>query len=332
MMPDITQLPLLANIFDVSADVLLGIDIKNKQKDIEKIIDNAKDYSGKGYFSKSEAILRAGLSRYPSSERLMAALIFAIGRYPYSFEGGTYDDDTYSQIQAEIICICEKLLAESTDDTIRSDAIYKLCTTYPKVGRREDAIKLAESNPGRYLASQDVLLSIYTGDKRFSHGQQYIKSLFLDALWIMRNNNGKLDNGSYPYTREEMIEVNKKVIAIIELIIEDGNYCFFAQRLAWTFLEIAAAYADMSERDNAILYLNKAKDMAIYSDINNAPDKKYTCLLFRGSETGETYHNITSNDSMNQLEEMKGKAYDFIRGDTEFIAIENDLKKYAGKH
>lgn len=78
VMPDITQLPLLANIFDVSADVLLGIDIKNKQKDIEKIIDNAKDYSGKGYFSKSEAILRAGLSRYPSSERLMAALIFAI--------------------------------------------------------------------------------------------------------------------------------------------------------------------------------------------------------------------------------------------------------------
>lgn len=152
VMPDITQLPLLANIFDVSADVLLGIDIKNKQKDIEKIIDNAKDYSGKGYFSKSEAILRAGLSRYPSSERLMAALIFSIGRYPYSFEGGIYDEDTYSQIQAEIICICEKLLAESTDDTIRSDAIYKLCTTYPKVGRREDAIKLAESNPGRYLA------------------------------------------------------------------------------------------------------------------------------------------------------------------------------------
>jgi hypothetical protein len=52
-------------------------------------------------------------------------------------------------------------------------------------------------------------------------------------------------------------------------------------------------------------------------------------LLFRGLKFGGIYHNITENDSMHQLKEMKDSAFDPIRQNKEFIEIEEKLKKYA---
>jgi transcriptional regulator with XRE-family HTH domain len=42
--PDISQLPALANIFEVSADVLLEIDVTQKEKRIEEIIKEANKH------------------------------------------------------------------------------------------------------------------------------------------------------------------------------------------------------------------------------------------------------------------------------------------------
>jgi transcriptional regulator with XRE-family HTH domain len=39
VMPDVTQIPVLANIFDVSADLILGINIERKNEKIIEILD-----------------------------------------------------------------------------------------------------------------------------------------------------------------------------------------------------------------------------------------------------------------------------------------------------
>jgi transcriptional regulator with XRE-family HTH domain len=46
--PDISQLPALANIFEVSADQLLGIDVDNKEKRIQSLFNEADDISCHG--------------------------------------------------------------------------------------------------------------------------------------------------------------------------------------------------------------------------------------------------------------------------------------------
>ncbi len=40
-MPDISLLPMIANIFDVTTDSLLGVDISNKEAHIKSIIEEA---------------------------------------------------------------------------------------------------------------------------------------------------------------------------------------------------------------------------------------------------------------------------------------------------
>ena len=41
--PDISQLPALCHIFDVSSDVLLGIDIEKNNEEIKKYLSNAAE-------------------------------------------------------------------------------------------------------------------------------------------------------------------------------------------------------------------------------------------------------------------------------------------------
>lgn len=72
--PDISQLPALANIFEVSADVLLGIDVTQKEKRIEEIVKEADKHYEVGHLEEVIRILRTGLQEFPNSYVLMGAL------------------------------------------------------------------------------------------------------------------------------------------------------------------------------------------------------------------------------------------------------------------
>ena len=74
-LPDITLVPMLANIFDVTTDMLLGVDIDAKEKRIGEISVNAYEYFKKGYKEKALEIFRNGLKEYPNSYSLMLGII-----------------------------------------------------------------------------------------------------------------------------------------------------------------------------------------------------------------------------------------------------------------
>ena len=63
--PDISQLPMLANIFKVSADIILGIDVDRVEEKINEICDKAYNYSVDGYKEKAIDALRSGLAEFP---------------------------------------------------------------------------------------------------------------------------------------------------------------------------------------------------------------------------------------------------------------------------
>jgi len=332
-LPDITLIPMIANIFDVSADVLLGIDITAKEKRIQEILDNAMEYQSKGYKDKSAEILRAGLKEYPNSYKIMARLMSsAWGFSNYNdknYETQEEKENERNELRKEVIYLGEKILAECNENDPRQTAIQLLCYTYPGIGEAEKAEKLVLTLSG--LNPSDLLASIYSGDKKFRQKQECIQGDLTGLLSNIQSNNAPLDDGSRPYTTEERIIIHKKVIAILEIIFEDENYGYYQQWIAWRYNEIATFYAEIKDYENALKHLKIASDHAIKSDIEFSPDKEYTCLLFRGKKVGEVFHNVTGNDSMEQLNVMKYKIFDPIRETAEFIEIEEKLKKYAKK-
>lgn len=75
-MPDISLLPTLCNFFNISADVLLGIDLEKKKERIESIREEAGKYSSRGYYKKSRELLEAGLREYPDNYAIMNDLMY----------------------------------------------------------------------------------------------------------------------------------------------------------------------------------------------------------------------------------------------------------------
>ena len=75
-MPDISLIAPLCNLFHVTADSLLEIDISRQQEEIWKICSEASKYSDRGYLSEARQILEDGLRRYPDSLDLAESLMF----------------------------------------------------------------------------------------------------------------------------------------------------------------------------------------------------------------------------------------------------------------
>ena len=338
--PDISLLAPLANIFDVSADVLLGIDVINKEKQIQDIVANAGRYCLVDC-EKAVSMLREGLKQYPNSfeimERLMTNLHF--DKIKKANDSALTKDEA-STITNEIIKLGEKILAECTDDTHRLRALNMLCFVYssPDVGMTERAIELAENLPQVKIESkrENLLAYLYEGEKKFQQLRENMQKYFgelISSANTLREKYFDEKEKSEAYdarTIEESIAVNKKIIALIEIMLEDENYGFFGIVMGGCCLALAINYAKLNDCDKAIEYLGRSADNAIKLGAEHNDFGDSTSLLLKGTHS---IYNVYPNENFpkKQLDNMKHTAFDPIRKNAEFIEIEERLKNHAGK-
>jgi len=325
-LPDISLLPMLANIFDTSADVLLGIDINVKEKRINEISANGYEYFKNGYKEKAAEIFRNGLKEYPNSYGLMFDIIQSLW---------VRTTERTKEDKKEAIYLGEKILAECTDDNIRNHAIYLLCEIYSDIGEREKAEKLAMKMPHSAASKNALLTTIYTGDKK--HKQ--IKYNIYHSISELHNNmqfiiHYPLDNGHNPYTTKERIILHKKFIEILNIIFDDGNYSIFNYIPEWSYRDIAIYSMQLGDYENAVENLRIASEYAIKSDEEYNPEQEVTSLFLKGMKVGEKINvpgspNNNSKDLLEMIQRIG--AFDPIREHPDFIAIEEKLKLYAKK-
>lgn len=328
--PDIAQLPVLANIFEVSADVLLGINTGEKEKEIQAAVEEAEALACKGYSAEASALLRPKLKEYPDSCRLMRALMNSLFNERQDLEG-----DAREEITRELIMLGEKILETCTEDDIRHSAIQTLCIIYPETGEIKRPLALAEKMPCSYCDRDSLLRYIYSGagmgQKRFEHIRSEV-SKTIDLLeCVLCYNNAPLEDGSRPYTGEEMTLLREKYFAIMEILFEDHNYGFYSCRLAVLHEHHAASFARLGRFDDALRHLRTAADFAVEHDLHFVPEKgAYTCLLLRNRTYEVPYYGSSQNISMCLLENLQSKCYDPLRKEEGFCEIEAMLKKTAG--
>ena len=304
--PDISQISILCNIFGVSADLLLGL----------------------GYNSKGEAILRAAYKEYPNNYKIMCDLMSCI----WISRNEPERTDERDALTQEVISLGESIIAGCTDTEIRNRAIQLLCYTYPELNQSEKAIELANQMPDRYLTRESLLSSIYRGTERFEIIRENlyddINSLYCNMLY----NNAPLDNGQKPFSNEEMIEINKKFLTIMDILFENGDFGFYRQIVGWTNINLAKWYMSSGKSKEALECLVIAKQHSIISDTEYDEKSTHTCLLFRGREFGGGIHNITQNDCLHQFEEMNDEIFDPVRETPIFKEIINELEKFSKYH
>ncbi len=324
--PDISQLPALANIFEVSADVLLGIDVTQKDKRINEIIEKAKKHWMLGHNEEAADILRSGLQEFPNSHKIMVDLMECL----WNMAKYTDIEETKRSLLQEAIFLGEKALEESTDDIVRHDAIRLLCYIYPEIGENGKAIALADRMPSRFLSAEYLLSSVYTGTKRFEHIQSKLFTTVVTFHNDLCSNNAPLDDGTPPYTNSEFIQILQKYHDFLDIMFEDKNYGICTLFAWWTLIQLAQCHILEQQPEQALKCLQTATGHALWYDTQFRPQDTYTCLLFRGMKFGDVAINNAENECLRQLKEMEKPVFDPIRQLPEFKKMVKELQEYAG--
>lgn len=327
-MPDISQLPVLANIFGATTDFLLGVDINEKDKKVNTIVETAAKQWSKGLNDKGAEILREGLKAYPDNPKIMLDLMSCLWRVRDFSE----NKEKHDALTQEVIDLGEKILEISTDTEIRSSATQLLCFTYPDTNQIDKAVELANTMPNRYVTREQLLKRIYKGTKRFELIRDDLWALISDLCHDMLYNCAPLDDGSRPYNAKERVAIHKKYLDIMNIIFEDGNFGFFREMFALSNLNAAFCCMSVDDCTQAICYLKMATKQAIIYDTEYDPDDEYTCILLKGMKFGGVLRNTNKNVCKRILQEMQDSAFGRIRNNDEFISILNELEKYAGNY
>ncbi|MBQ9765389.1 MAG: helix-turn-helix transcriptional regulator [Lachnospiraceae bacterium] len=330
-MPDISMLPAICNVFDISADELLGINAERKAERIEGILREARVFSGRGYYSEARDILEKGFREFPNSHQLMRDLMYVA--YWQSEQLDKYNEEEIKAFTNQAISLGERLLETCVEDYVRHSAIQILCFAYCNIGEDEKAKELALTMP-IIATSQELLLTrVLKGSDKYYAKQREVYMLLQNfGNCIGGRHNTKLDSGEWAYTNDEVAKLRDKKIAIYDIMFEEGDYGFYHCHLSACHEAQARYYAENGNADKVLHHLSKAAWHAVSFVSCCEGDGKHTSLIFRGyEEYGSFSMSETDNEAMCILKKMQDSVYDFVRDRSEFTKAEEELREYADK-
>lgn len=313
--PDITLLPVLANMFDVTVDYLLDVDILKKEEEINQILKKDDELSHVGKVKEREHLLEQALKKYPNNWDFKSRLLSV---YHVQTANATEDDEIY---QKKVIELGNHILEKCTIDSKRYLAIGSLIFVYDWIGETKKAEEIASSLPENFYDTKEyALMTISHGKENNKAVKDVIYSvleMFDSALWYYRGIN------------EEKLKVYLKYKELIDVIFEDGNYLFFNERLASIYEQCAIISARLKNKEECLKYLSLALDYAKKFDetIKEAPTT-YTSLLMSGFE--ENPRKWKKTNEISSLERVKSNFEETKL--TEFIVNDEDYKKIMEKY
>lgn len=248
-MPDVSLLPALANLFDVTTDYLLGVDLTKKKENIRKIRERANEEfnlrTEEGW-ERGIQILRDGLKLYPENHDLKHFLALRLLATQRS------DKEARKQDYLEMNRICEELLASpDVKGYYRSSAIAYICDAAWLTDNQERAAELARTTDDMLYSSEVLLCKCLDGEKGTDARKELIRNCVMhlySALFsfILRP--------VEDLTAEDILYYYEKAKKLYELIYDNDDYAL--ESAHGDDYSVARALARTGDLDGAFDLLN----------------------------------------------------------------------------
>ncbi len=274
--PDIETLPQIADFFGVGMDELLCYDSIQKESKINAYLKEAESLYENEKLGECLALLREAYAEIPSSFEIqleLAKILSAI-----SAEGNPRKNDLM-----EAISLCNHILDYCTNDTLRDETKKTMCDIYShQLDNTELALDIAEKLHSMSYSKELVKATVLTGSVAFNQAQLNIIE-FADNMWWHAYNIACVpDISEDRYSIDEKIEIMQRAVAIFEIVF-NGNYLYFNDRLANSYRQLAMLYLAKSDRESALLCIERMAAHAVAFD--SLPQKdKYTSVLINTVE------------------------------------------------
>ena len=321
--PDISQLPALCHIFDVSSDVLLGIDIEKNNEEIKKYLSEANELGNQGKEVERTTLLREANRKFPRDYKIMERLANSLVT-EYFRKGIKEYDEVYE--------LCNRILAECTDSKIRYSTIKTLATAYRFAGKKEEMLKIVEEMPRSHISYENFMLYRWSGDADFSKRQSYIAYLInhllvaIDGLCRHRH-----DDGEVIYSTEDRIRLCASQVELLENLFPDKDYQYLSQHGQIACSHIAIMLIRNNDSEKAWKWLEKSADFAINMDTYDF-DAPHTSPVLRGYSDGGWIMEAEGNRSQSMLNWLTtDEEAAVLRSDARYEALVERLKAVAKK-
>jgi|GEM_PF-2560547 len=275
--PDMELIPAIANFLDVSADVLFEMDKKEarlaslKRAVTEKSIwrDHKSNYT-------AIEMYREILREFPNDYGTMFQLIARLGEENYV--GG--------EQSAEIISLCERIIADSSDLNLRRIATCSLARAYKQAGKREKAVTIVKDSLIVHSLSDGIGFSkentlaygIADGEEAAANQKDVMQHLCNELCISIRHFNmdsyttcsvgGGKSNDEWRETLRRQIAAREKLIKIAEVFYEDGDFGGILECLLYSHIELAEYYIVLGECGKALDSIEKCAGIAIAYDMS----------------------------------------------------------------
>ena len=259
-LPDLTLLPGIANFFGVSTDELLGMNDDHNVEELKAYEENYHVNRRKGKMHDNVALSREVLSKYPSNFQWMINLAYSLIQYNDTEEHITYSKEY--DFLGEAIQLCERVLQDCMVDSIRHSAIQILCYEYPRVGKKDLAVKLVQQMPEGILSKDELLVHIYDGEEQVKQLQNNLLHMVercAGTIWMLVSN----DIIGKELSADQKIELLDTANNLFFTILKDDEDLFYYNvTLCRNYMKMAKFWCDLDKGREALDCLFLAAESA----------------------------------------------------------------------
>ena len=326
--PDISQLPVLCNFFEVTADELLEINVFHKKDERDKIIAENRKLAHNGRNKEALQVIKEGLKRFPNDALLMCFLINDSLVY---IGNSSYSEHERAQIE-ECRNYSEYILEHSVEDEARNTAINFMSLYHFRNGEEQKAWEYARKLP--ILCNSQEFLRVYllTGTQQV-WAEQYLRYILLDYFAVRMLENWELDSGEKLYTTDELMNLRDKKYALFSLLFEKGDYGFFAEHLAVSHEMQARECAKRQNKEKCLYHLEQAAKHALdFISYMKSENFVHTSLLWKNFSNPSSGVSLWEEENIATLilSRTELSEYDFLRVESRFLDLVKCLSASAG--
>ncbi|MBQ7321253.1 MAG: helix-turn-helix transcriptional regulator [Clostridia bacterium] len=322
-LPDIGMVLPLASYFGVSTDELLGLDAAKTEEKIREILCERNRLCALGKEQEVFDLIVRAYQDFPNDWRIVEEYMWKLNYDPNC--AGPYGSEVHKE---ELYQLCERVLDECTVDQVRYSAISILGGLYVLDGQIDKAIETAKRFPSLRFSQEQELQGCW--EKGTAEWWKYTRSglaEFAECLTV-----DVRDMALEVSDPHESIRILKKAIALIELLIDDGDYCFWHYHLAELHILIAHRHVRACNIDVALTHFEKGLEHAkAYDDLPQTT--AHTSFLVRGNVFD--VRNINSGTEKNDVARelgyiLESDSYRKLKDDPKMQAIIAKYEPFVG--
>lgn len=314
--PDMTMLPAIASLFNVTTDFLLGIDKVNQETKIQQYISDYNEYWRNGNLKEVENRMKEAVTEFPGDFRLLS-------RYLNVIVCNNRSDEEIVAVKKEVISIYENIQAYCTDDSIRIWTKKLICGFFRNLSKisgsdisLEDAEKILAQMPLMQNSRDYIAVSFYPpGEKN----DTACKNAVSELVYLLDNAISHLCYFDTLHSYKYKIEAAEAVLALHKAMFPDDDHGKSWLNVIYAHINLGQWYFAEGDIENSLNHLRKGAELA--KTFDKLPDElQHTSLLVEGikikKDSLPTSHgNVSMCNRMNEIIERHQYTDDFRNSD-----------------